>query len=214
MKIEVISIEGKKGEQIELSDKIFSVKPNNDVIKSIHDWQISRFKARTAKTKQRNEIKGSTSKIYAQKGTGGARHSSRKAPLLVGGGIAHGPKGAVYKEKKLNKKVKKLGLYQLLSQKNSIKSLFVVEDFKKEIIKTKIFNEFLIKNKLKNCLLVSDKSSKSKIFKSTKNIPNLKVIEHEGTNIYDLLKYKNIVFTKSSIKSLEERLSKWENLTF
>ena len=110
--------------------------------------------------------------------------------------------------KGVNKKVKKLGLYQLLSQKNSIKSLFVVEDFKKEIIKTKIFNEFLIKNKLKNCLLVSDKSSKSKIFKSTKNIPNLKVIEHEGTNIYDLLKYKNIVFTKSSIKSLEERLSK------
>ena len=205
--MEVINIDGNKSEKIELSDKLFSTKPNIDLIKSIHDWQISRFKSRTAKTKQRNEIKGSTSKIYAQKGTGGARHSSRKAPLFVGGGIAHGPKGAVYKKKKLNKKVKKLGLYHLLSQKNSLKTLFVVEDFKKEILKTKIFNQFLTKNKLENCLIISDKNSKLKIYKSTRNIPNLKVIEHAGTNIYDLLKYKNVVFTKSSIKSLEERLT-------
>ena len=208
MKINVINFEGKKVDNVELSDKIFSTKPEKKLIQSILDWQLNRFKPRTAKTKQRNEIKGSTSKIYAQKGTGGARHSSRKAPIFVGGGIAHGPKGAVYREKKINKKVKKIGLFQILSQKNKLKSLFVVNDFKEEVKKTKIFNQFLEKNKLKNCLIISDKNSKLKIIKSARNIPNIKIIDQEGTNVYDLLKYKNVVFTASSIKLLQERLSK------
>ena len=208
MKLQIINIDGKKTDNIELSDKIFSVTPNMDVIRSIVDWQINRFKKRTAKTKQRNEVRGSTAKIYAQKGTGGARHSSRKAPIFVGGGVAHGPKGSVYRVKKINKKIKKLGLLHLLSQKNKVNSLFVVEDFKKEITKTKLFNQFLEKNKLKNSLIISDKDSKSKIIKSARNIPNLKIIHQEGANVYDILKYKNIVFTTSSIKSFQDRLSK------
>ena len=208
MKIKVINIEGKKVNDLELSDKIFSLTPNKDMIKSLVDWQLNHFKPRTAKTKQRNEIKGSTAKIYAQKGTGGARHSSRKAPIFVGGGVAHGPKGAVYKIKKINKKVRKFGLFYLLSQKNKVNSLFVVEDFKYEIKKTKLFNKFLEKNKLSNSLIISDKNSKSKIIKSARNIPDLKIIDQEGTNVYDLLKYKNVVFTTSSIKSFQDRLSK------
>ena len=211
MKLKVINIDGKKVDDIEISDQIFSLNPNKNVINSLVDWQISHFKSRTAKTKQRNEIKGSTSKIYAQKGTGGARHSSRKAPIFIGGGIAHGPKGAVYKLKKINKKVRKLGLFHLLSQKNKINSLFVVEDFKNEIKKTKLFNKFLEKFKLKNSLIISDKNSKSKIIKSARNIPNLKIIDQEGANVYDLLKYKNVVFTTSSIKLFQDRLSKWKN---
>ena len=212
MKLQVINIDGKKTENIELSDKIFSVKPNKNLIQSIVDWQLNHFKPRTAKTKQRNEVKGSTAKIYAQKGTGGARHSSRKAPIFVGGGVAHGPKGSVYKVKKINKKIRKLGLLHLLSQKNKVNSLFVVEDFKKEITKTKLFSKFLEKNKLQNSLIISDENSKSKIIKSARNIPNLKIIKQEGTNVYDLLKYKNVVFTITSIKSLQDRLSKWKNL--
>ena len=208
MKLEVINIDGKKVDNIELSDKIFLLKPNENVIQSVIDWQVNHFKARTAKTKQRGEIKGSTRKIYAQKGTGGARHSSRKAPIFVGGGVAHGPKGSVYKINKMNKKVKKIGLYHLLSQKKKVNSLFVVEDFKNEITKTKLFNNFLEKNKLKNSLFISDKNSKSKIIRSARNIPNLKIIEQEGVNVYDLLKYKNVIFTITSIKSLQDRLSK------
>jgi len=211
MKLQVINIDGKKTENIELSDKIFSVKPNKNLIQSIVDWQLNHFKPRTAKTKQRNEVKGSTAKIYAQKGTGGARHSSRKAPIFVGGGVAHGPKGSVYKVKKINKKIRKLGLLYLLTQKNKVNSLFVVEDFKTEITKTKLFNKFLEKNKLQNSLIISDENSKSKIIKSARNIPNLKIIKQEGTNVYDLLKYKNVVFTITSIKSLQDRLSKWKN---
>ena len=208
MKLQVINIDGKRTENIELSDKIFSIKQNKILIQSVLDWQLNHFKPRTAKTKQRNEVKGSTAKIYAQKGTGGARHSSRKAPLFVGGGVAHGPKGAVYKIKKINKKIRKLGLLQLLSQKNKVNSLFIVEDFKKKITKTKEFNNFLKQNKLINSLIISDKISKSNIIKSARNIPNLKIIEQEGTNVYDLLKYKNVIFTTTSIKSLQERLSK------
>jgi len=208
MKLEVMNIEGKKTMNIEVLDNIFSLKPNKKVIQSVVDFQINHFKPRMAKTKQRNEIAGSTAKIYAQKGTGGARHSSRKAPIFVGGGVAHGPKGAVYKSKKVNKKVRKLALLHLLSQKNKVKALYVVEDFKNEIKKTKIFNKFLEKNKLRNSLIISDKSSKEKIYKSSRNIPNLKIITEDGANVYDLLKYKNVIFTSSSIKTLQDRLSK------
>jgi len=208
MKVKVINIDGNKNSDIELSDEIFSIKPNKSIIQSLVDWQQNHFKPRTAKTKQRGEVKGSTAKIYAQKGTGGARHSSRKAPIFVGGGIAHGPKGAVYKIKKINKKVRKIGLIHILSQKNKHKSLFIVNDFKDEIKKTKIFNQFLEKNNLKNSLIIIDKDSKSKIYKSAKNIPNFKVIDQEGANVYDILKYKNVIFTTSSIKNFQERVSK------
>ena len=208
MKLKVISIDGKKNNDVEISDKIFSLTPNKIIIQQLVYWQLNHFKARTAKTKQRGEVIGSTAKIYAQKGTGGARHSSRKAPIFVGGGVAHGPKGDVYKIKKINKKVKRLGLFHILSQKNKLKTLHVVNDFTDEIKKTKIFNQFLLKNNLKNSLFITDKNSKLKIIKSARNIPNLKVIEEEGANVYDILKYKNVIFTTSSIKSFQERVSK------
>ena len=208
MKFQVIDINGKKISDVELSDKIFLLKPNKEIIQLIVEYQINNFKTRTAKTKQRNEIKGSTAKIYAQKGTGGARHSSRKAPIFVGGGVAHGPKGYGYRLKKINKKVKSIGLKHLLSQKKQVNSLYVVEDFKNEIKKTKIFNQFLEKNKLKDSLIISDKNSTSKIIKSARNIPNLKIVEQSGANIYDLLKFKNVVFTTTSLKLLQDRLSK------
>jgi len=210
MKIKVINVDGDKKADIEISDKIFSLDPNKRMIQSLIDWQMNHFKPRTAKTKQRGEISGSTAKIYAQKGTGGARHSSRKAPIFVGGGVAHGPKGATYKIKKINRKVRQLGLFHVLSQKNKLKSLFVVDDFKNEIKKTKIFSKFLEKNNLKNSLIITDKDSKSKIIKSARNIPNLKIIDQEGANAYDILKYKNIIFTTTSIKNLQNRFSKWE----
>jgi large subunit ribosomal protein L4 len=178
------------------------------LIQSLIDWHFNQFKARVAKTKQRNEIKGSTAKIYAQKGTGGARHSSRKAPIFVGGGVAHGPKGAIYKINKINKKIKKNGLFHVLSQKNKLNLLFVVEDFKDEIKKTKLFNNFLKKMKLKNSIIISDKNSKTKIIKSARNIANLKIIEQEGANAHDILKYKNVIFTISSIKSFQDRVTK------
>ena len=101
-------------------------------------------------------------------------------------------------------------MFHVLSQKNKLKSLFVVDDFKNEIKKTKIFSKFLEKNNLKNSLIITDKDSKSKIIKSARNIPNLKIIDQEGANAYDILKYKNVIFTTTSIKNLQNRFSKWE----
>ena len=211
MKFPLLSIDGTKTDSIEISDKLVRLKVNYKLIKFVIDWQLNHAKPRIAKTKQRNEIKGSTKKIVPQKGGGGARHASKKAPLFVGGGVAHGPKGAAYKIKKINKKVRKLALAQTLSKKNSDKNLYILADVKKEIKKTKEFYKFLIKNKLDNVLIISDTGSMKNINKSARNIKNVKLIKDEGTNIYDLLKYKNIIVTSSSVKKIQERVLNEKN---
>ena len=206
MKFPLLKIDGSKSETIEVSDKIFKLKVNHKLIKFVIDWQLNHSKPRTAKTKQRNQIRGSTVKIVAQKGSGGARHASKKAPLFVGGGVAHGPKGAVYKIKKINKKVRKLALAQTLSKKGLDKNLYILEDVKTEVKKTKEFNKFLEKNNLANVLIISDSDSLKNINKSARNIKNLKLIKQEGTNIYDLFKFKNVLMTSSSIKKIQDRI--------
>ena len=211
MKFPLLNIDGTKSTSIEVSDKIVKLKINHKLIKFVIDWQLNHSKPRTAKTKQRNEIKGSTVKIVAQKGSGGARHASRKAPLFVGGGVAHGPKGKVYKVKKINKKVRKLALAQTLSKKNLDKNLHILADVKKEIKKTKEFNKFLVKNNLSNALIISDEDSLKNINKSARNIKSIKLIKHEGTNIYDLFKYKNVIMTSSSVKKLQDRILNEKN---
>ena len=211
MKLPILSIDSSKTQSIEISDKIIKLKVNHKLIKSVLDWQLNHSKPRLAKTKQRNQIRGSTKKIVAQKGSGGARHASKKAPLFVGGGIAHGPKGSVYKVKKINKKIRKLALAQTISKKNLDKRLFILEDIKKEIKKTKEFNKFLQKNNLLNVLVVSDTNTLKNINKSARNIKNLKLIKDEGANIYDLFKYKNVVMTSSSIKNIQNRILNEKN---
>tara|TARA_A100001011_G_C14117513_1_gene759733 strand:- start:238 stop:861 length:624 start_codon:yes stop_codon:yes gene_type:complete len=206
MNIKVLSIDGNISKDVIVSDKITSLKVNNKLLKYVIDWQLNLSKKRLAKTKQRNEVIGSTRKIYAQKGTGGARHASRKAPLFVGGGVAHGPKGDNYKNKKINKKIRKIALAQTISKKRNNNELFIFDDVKKEIKKTKIFNSFLVKNKLTNVLIVSDKETEKNIVKSVRNLPNVKLINEAGTNVYDLVKYKNVLFTTTSIKNIQDRL--------
>jgi len=212
MSIKILNIDGVgKSQDLKLSNNLIGLKVNNRLLKYVVDWQLNRSKKRLAKTKQRNEVIGSTRKIYAQKGTGGARHSSRKAPLFVGGGVAHGPKGDNYKTKRINKKIRKIALAQTISKKNINKELHIFEDVKKKISKTKTFNNFLVKNNLKNVLIVSDKETEKNIYKSVRNIPNVKLINDEGTNVYDLIKFKNVLFTTSSIKNIEQRLANEKN---
>ena len=163
MNLKVLNIDGNKSKDLNVSDKLTGLKVNNRLLKYVIDWQLNHSKKRLAKTKQRNEVVGSTRKIYAQKGTGGARHASRKAPLFVGGGVAHGPKGDNYKTKKINKKIRKIALAQTISKKKNNNELFLLDDVKKEIKKTKIFNSFLIKNKINNVLIVSDKETEKSL---------------------------------------------------
>ena len=211
MNIKVLNIDGNKSKDLNVSDKLTGLKVNNRLLKYVIDWQLNHSKKRVAKTKQRNEVVGSTRKIYAQKGTGGARHASRKAPLFVGGGVAHGPKGDNYKTKKINKKIRKIALAQTISKKKNNNELFLLDDVKKEIKKTKTFNSFLIKNKINNVLIVSDKETEKNIIKSVRNLPNVKLINDAGTNVYDLIKYKNVLFTISSIKNIQQRLTNEKN---
>ena len=207
MKIDKLSLDGKK-DSIEVLDKIFSGKIYKQLVNNVLYKTNANYKGRHAKTKQKNEIIGSTSKIYAQKGTGGARHASRKAPIFVGGGVAHGPKGqSNYKKRKLNKSEKKLSITSLISQKNKLNNLIVLNDFKNEIKKTKEMNKILIKFEISNSLIILDKSSKDKIYKSSKNIPNIKVTDINHFSAFDIVKFKKIVFTETSIKELEKRYS-------
>ena len=207
MKIKTIDINGKKN-SIEVLDKIISSKINKKLVSLVLYKTNSNYKGRKAKTKQKNEIIGSTSKIYAQKGTGGARHASRKAPIFVGGGVAHGPKGELnYKKRKLNKAEKKLSIASLITEKNNINNLIIFSDFKKEIKKTKEMSQLLKKFEATNSLLILDQSSKDKIYRSTKNIPNLKVTDVNHFSAFDIIKFKKIIFTESSIKELEKRYS-------
>ena len=205
MKLDKLSLDGKKN-TIEVLDKVFSGKIYKKLVNNVIYKSNANYKGRKAKTKQKNEIIGSTSKIYAQKGTGGARHASRKAPIFVGGGVAHGPKGqSSYKKRKLNKSEKKLSITSLISQKNKFNNLVVMSDFKSEIKKTKEMNKILLKLNIKNSLMILDKDSKDKIYKSSRNIPKLKVTDINHFSAFDIVKFKKIVFTESSVKELEKK---------
>jgi large subunit ribosomal protein L4 len=205
MKLDKLNIDGKK-ETIDISDKIVAAKVNEQLISNVLYKNNANYKGRRAKTKQKNEITGSTSKIYAQKGTGNARHASKKAPIFVGGGVAHGPKGQTsYKMRKLNKSEKKLSVASLITKKNNLKDLIILNDFQSEILKTKEMNILLTKFDAKNSIIIADKKSKDNIYKSARNIPNVKITDINHFSAYDLAKFKKIIFTETSIKELEKR---------
>ncbi len=205
MKIEKLNLNGKK-DSIEVLDKIFSAKINKKLVSSVLYKTNANYKGRHAKTKQQNEVSGPTSKIYAQKGTGNARHASRKAPIFVGGGIAHGPKGELaYKKRKLNKNEKKNSIASLISEKIQSKNLLVFSDFNQEIKKTKEMHTIIKKFEITNSLIILDKSSKDKIEKSIRNIPNVKITDINHFSAFDMVKFKKVVFTESSVKELEKR---------
>ena len=205
MKIDKLNIDGKK-DSIEIADKILDSKINKQLISYVLYKTNANYKGRKAKTKQKNEIIGSTSKIYAQKGTGNARHASRKAPIFVGGGVAHGPKGeSNYKKRKLNKSEKKLSIVSLITEKNKMNNLIIFNDFEKKISKTKEMNTILKKFEAVNSIIIADKKSKENIFKSVRNIPNVKITDINHFSAFDLVKYKKVIFTETSIKELENR---------
>tara|TARA_B100000524_G_C23531707_1_gene327974 strand:+ start:13 stop:633 length:621 start_codon:yes stop_codon:yes gene_type:complete len=205
MKINKINIDGVKN-PIEISDKIIGAKINNKLVSNVLYKTNANYKGRKAKTKQKNEITGSTAKIYAQKGTGNARHASKKAPIFVGGGIAHGPKGELnYKKRKLNKSEKKLSIASLITKKNKLNNLIIIDDIQKKILKTKEMNSILIKFDAKNSIIIADRKSKDNIIKSVRNIPNVKITDINHFSAYDLAKFKKIIFTETSIKELEKR---------
>ena len=205
MKIDKLNLDGKKS-SIEVLDKIFSAKINKKLVNTVLYKTNANYKGRHAKTKQQNEVSGPTSKIYDQKGTGNARHASKKAPIFVGGGVAHGPKGeSSYKKRKLNKSEKKQSIASLISDKIKNNNLLVFSNFNSEIKKTKEMNTILKKFKISNSIIILDKESKNKVEKSIRNIPNIKVTDVNHFSAFDMVKFKKVVFTENSVKELEKR---------
>ncbi len=205
MKVDKINLDGKKS-SIEVLDKIFSAKINKKLVNTVLYKTNANYKGRHAKTKQQNEVSGPTSKIYAQKGTGNARHASRKAPIFVGGGIAHGPKGQLsYKKRKLNKSEKKQSIASLISDKIKNNNLLIFNDFSSKIIKTKEMNLILKKFQISNSIIILDKTSKDNVEKSIRNIPNIKVTDINHFSAFDIVKFEKVVFTETSVKELEKR---------
>ncbi len=205
MKVDKINLDGKKS-SIEVLDKIFSAKINKKLVNTVLYKTNANYKGRHAKTKQQNEVSGPTSKIYAQKGTGNARHASRKAPIFVGGGIAHGPKGELsYKKRKLNKSEKKQSIASLISDKIKNNNLLIFSDFSSKIKKTKEMNLVLKKFQISNSIIILDKTSKDNVEKSIRNIPNIKVTDINHFSAFDIVKFEKVVFTETSVKELEKR---------
>ena len=205
MKVDKINLDGKKS-SIEVLDKIFSAKINKKLVNTVLYKTNANYKGRHAKTKQQNEVSGPTSKIYAQKGTGNARHASRKAPIFVGGGIAHGPKGELsYKKRKLNKSEKKQSIASLISDKIKNNNLLIFSDFSSKIKKTKEMSLILKKFQISNSIIILDKTSKDNVEKSIRNIPNIKVTDINHFSAFDLVKFEKVVFTETSVKELEKR---------
>ena len=205
MKVDKINLDGKKS-SIEVLDKIFSAKINKRLVNTVLYKANANYKGRHAKTKQQNEVSGPTSKIYAQKGTGNARHASRKAPIFVGGGIAHGPKGELsYKKRKLNKSEKKQSIASLISDKIKNNNLLIFSDFSSKIKKTKEMNLILKKFQISNSIIILDKTSKDNVEKSIRNIPNIKVTDINHFSAFDIVKFEKVVFTETSVKELEKR---------
>ena len=205
MKVDKINLDGKKS-SIEVLDKIFSAKINKRLVNTVLYKTNANYKGRHAKTKQQNEVSGPTSKIYAQKGTGNARHASRKAPIFVGGGIAHGPKGELsYKKRKLNKSEKKQSIASLISDKIKNNNLLIFSDFSSQIKKTKEMNLILKKFQISNSIIILDKTSKDNVEKSIRNIRNIKVTDINHFSAFDIVKFEKVVFTETSVKELEKR---------
>lgn len=203
--VDVLNSAGAKVSEVELPDEIFSIPVKTSVLHEVVRSQLVSKRAGTAASKTRGMISGSTKKLFRQKGTGNARAGSIKSPLRKGGGVIFGPSPRSY-EIKVPKKVRKLALKMALSAKVSDSQLFVVDALELEEIKTKALANVLSALNLDDLLIVSD-TDDTKLALSSRNIPDVKVIKTEGLNVYDILKFKNLLLVESSIENIKGRLS-------
>ncbi|EIM64311.1 50S ribosomal protein L4 [Desulfobacter postgatei] len=203
--VDVLNSAGAKVSEVELPDEIFSIPVKTSVLHEVVRSQLVSKRVGTAASKTRGMVSGSTRKLFRQKGTGNARAGSVKSPLRKGGGVIFGPSPRSY-EIKVPKKVRKLALKMALSAKFSDSQLFVVDALELEEIKTKALANVLSTLKLNDLLIVSD-ADDAKLALSSRNIPDVKVIKTEGLNVYDILKFKNLLLVESSIENIKGRLS-------
>jgi len=190
---------------VELPADIYGVYPKVGLLHEVVRWQMARWRAGTACTKTRGEVRGGGRKPWPQKHTGRARQGSIRAPQWVGGGVVHGPKPRSY-EFKLNKKVRRLGLKMALSSRALANRMYVAEGFPvKDSPKTKVLKGFLSELGLKEALIVVPERNRV-LEKSASNLPKVKVLAVEGLNVYDILNHENLIVAKDALSKIEERL--------
>ena len=204
MKLDVITLDGGKAGSVELGDDIFGLEPRADILHRVVRWQRNKAQAGTHKVKTRSEVSYSTKKIYRQKGTGGARHGSRKAPIFRKGGIYKGPTPRSHAHD-LPKKVRQLGLKHALSAKAKSGALVIIEEATSEGKAAVLAKQ--VKNLGWKRALIIDGSEVSESFAmAARNVEGVDILPTMGANVYDILKRDTLVITKAGVEALEARL--------
>jgi len=210
MKLDVINLDGGKGGSIELSDAIFGIDEiRGDILQRVVTWQLVKRRAGTHKIQVRNEVSRTGKKMYKQKGTGGARHGSRRAAQFVGGAKAHGPVVRSHAFD-LPKKLRALALRHALSSKAKTGSLIVVDTVAIKEAKTAALREQLGKIGLVNALIIAGAEVDGNFKLAARNIPNLDVLPDAGLNVYDVLRRHTLVLTKDAVDAINARFAEKE----
>ena len=202
-KVDVYNIEGKKVSDIELADSVFGIEPNENIVHSVLKNYLANQRQGTQSTKTRAEVSGGGKKPWRQKGTGRARQGSIRAPQWIKGGIALGPKPRSYKYT-VNKKEKRLAIKSVLSSKVLEKELTVVDKLELKEIKTKSMVKALSALKVEGKTLIILPENNKNVVMSARNIEGVKTISANNINIFDLLKYSNLILPVDTVKKLEE----------
>jgi large subunit ribosomal protein L4 len=204
MELKITTLEGKESGSVNLSDAIFGLEPRADIIQRCVNWQLAKRQAGTHKAKGRAEVWRTGKKMYAQKGTGGARHGSARVPQFRGGGRAFGPVVRSHAHD-LPKKVRALALKHALSSKAKDGGLIVIDKASVKEAKTKTLAEQFGKLGLANALIVDGAELDGNFCVAARNIPNIDILPVQGINVYDILRRKTLVLTKAALDALEAR---------
>lgn len=202
--VDVYNTSNETVSQLELADDIYSVPVKSCVLHDVVTAQLAARRSGTASVKNRSDIRGSTRKLFRQKGTGRARRGDIKSPLLRGGGVVFGPQNRSY-AKRLPKKVRRLALKMALSSKYAARELTVLDGFDLPEIRTRNFVQVINRFGFQKVLIVTSESD-TNLELSSRNVPNVKVLRSEGLNVYDVLKYDQLLLLAPAVKLIEERL--------
>ena len=206
MKAKVVTLENKAAGDIDLDDAVFGLEARKDILQRVVEWQRSKARSGSHKTKTRSEVSGTTAKPFRQKGSGKARQGTLRAPNMEGGGKAHGPVVRSH-EYSLPKKVRKLGLKMALSAKQKAGELVILDAVASKDAKTKAMVSNFTKLGLTKPLFVTGKDVDEQFAKSARNIKGTDVLPVQGANVYDILRHKELVLTKEAVEGLQARLA-------
>lgn len=203
--VDVVNNKGERVSEMELSDDVFTVEIKPAVLHEVVKMQLAKRRSGTACVKNRSDVKGSTRKLYRQKGTGRARRGDIKSPLLRGGGVIFGPHPRSYAYD-LPKKVRQLALKMALSSKLRNRNLMILDDFALDEVRTKNFVGIMDALDAGKALIVISEEDRNLVL-SARNVPGVKVLKAEGLNVYDILRYDRLLLLPSSVRSIEGRFA-------